>query len=117
MEAAAQHGLDTIFTMAYTDDERSRGFVKRILATIEGHGTVHFVRLNPPDATLYERITNESRVRLRKPATTEHLDRKLPAHVFRVTIDYPSSIILDSLQLSPLESARRIIEAFDLAVK
>jgi chloramphenicol 3-O-phosphotransferase len=118
MEAAVQYDINTVFTMAYHDDERSRGFAARIIETITRRGgTVHFVRLNPPDATLYKRITNESRVRLRKPSTTEHLDRELPMRRYRVTIDYPSSIILDTSKLSPLESARRIIEAFDLAVK
>jgi hypothetical protein len=115
METAARYGLDTIFTMAYTDDERSRGFVVRIIKAVTKHGgSLHFVRLNPPDATLYERITNQSRIKLDKPSTTEHLDRKLAELKFRVTIDYPSSIILDTSKLSPLESAQQIIKAFDL---
>jgi chloramphenicol 3-O-phosphotransferase len=115
METGARYGLNTIFTMAYTDDERSRGFVVRIIEAVTQHGgSVHFVRLNPPDATLYERIGNESRVLLRKPSTPEHLDRKLAELKFRVTIDYPSSIILDTSKLSPLESARQIIEEFGL---
>lgn len=114
MEAAAHFGLDMIFTMAYTDDERSRGFVKRILAAIEGSGSVHFVRLDPPDTTLYERITNQSRVQLDKPATAEHLARKLAEHNFRVDIDHPSLITLDTSQLSPLESAEHIIKSFNL---
>jgi hypothetical protein len=118
METAARYDVNTVFTMAYTDDERSRGFVKRILEAVTGHGgTVHFVRLNPPDAVLYERIGDQSRVLLRKPSTSEHLRHKLAKLKFRVTIDYPSSIILDTSKLSPLQSARRIIKAFDLAVK
>lgn len=118
METAARYNLNTVFTMAYTDDERSQGFVKRILEAITRHGgTVHFVRLNPPDATLYERIGNQSRVLLHKPSDPEYLRRKLATLKFRATIDYPASIILDTSKLSPLESAHRIIEAFDLAVK
>jgi shikimate kinase len=118
METAAHYDLDTIFTMAYHDDARSRGFAARIIDAVTSRGgSVHFVRLNPPDATLYERITNESRVRLRKPSTTGHLDRELPKRRYRVTIEYPSSFIVDTSQLSPLESAQRIIEAFKLAVK
>jgi cytidylate kinase len=115
MEAAGHYDLNIIFTMAYTDDERSRGFNARIIDVITRHGgTVHYVRLNPPDATLYERITNESRVRLHKPSTTEHLDRELSKRQYRVTIDYPSSIILDTSKLSPEQSAQRIIDAFGL---
>lgn len=115
METAVHYDVNTIFTMAYHDDEHSRGFAARIIDTITRHGgSVHFVRLNPPDATLYDRITNESRIQLRKPSTTEHLDQKLAELKFRVTIDYPSSIILDTSKLSPTRSAERIIKTFGL---
>ena len=115
METAARYDLNTIFTMAYQDDERSRGFVVRINEAITRHGgTVHFVRLDPPDSTLYERIGNESRIRLHKPSTPEHLDLKLSTNNFRVTIDPASTIILDTSKLSPTESARQIIDAFKL---
>jgi hypothetical protein len=115
METAARYDLDTIFTMAYQDDERSRGFVARINETISRHGgTVHYVRLDPPDITLYERIGNESRVRLHKPSTPEHLDHKLSTNNFRVTIGDSSTITLDTSKLSPLQAAQRIIKEFKL---
>lgn len=114
IKAAAKYGLNTIFTMAYTQDERSEKFVRDILQAVASHGgSVHFVRLDPPDATLYERIGNKSRHLLRKPTSPEQLHKYITTNNTRVTID-PAGLILDTSKLSPQESAERIIEYFDL---
>lgn len=115
IETAARYGINTIFTVAYTADRRSEVFIDRILKVVAAHGgTVHFVRLNPPDATLFERIGNESRRQLRKPTDPEHLHHVLANHDMRTTIDYPSSIDIDTSQSSPEQSARQIIKTFGL---
>lgn len=117
LEAVARYGIDTIFTVAYIPNI-DPGFVPRIIKAVTKHGgTIHFVRLIPPDSTLYERIGNESRHRLNKPTTPEHLRHKLDNYDCRARIDYPSTIDIDTSKSSPLESARQIIKAFGLTVK
>lgn len=114
IKAAAQYDLNTIFTMAYTQDEPSEKFVRDMLQAVDAHGgTVHFVRLDPPDATLYERIGDESRHDLRKPTSPEHLRQYITLNNTRVTID-PDGLILDTSKLSVPESADKIISYFGL---
>jgi len=113
-EAMAREGINTIFTLAYVP-ELSPEFVPRIIKTVTGHGgTVHFVQLTPPDATLIERVANESRRRLNKPTDPEHVRWKAATYNTRAKIDYPSSLSLDTSKLTPPESARHIIDAFGL---
>lgn len=115
IETAVHYGMDIIFTVGYTDDDYSRAFIKRLVqAVTEKGGTVHFIRLNPPDATLFEHVSNESRGKLRKSTTAEHLRHMLKTKNFRTIIDYPSSLELDTSKLSPEQSAKQIIEKFGL---
>ncbi len=117
LEAVARYGIDTIFTVAYIPNI-DPGFIPRIIKAVTKHGgTIHFVRLTPPDATLFERIGNPSRHRLNKPTTSEHLRYNLTKYDCRAKINYPSTIDLDTSRLSPLESASQITKAFGLTVK
>ncbi len=111
---AVRYDMDIIFTVAYNDDEYSRTFVQDIEAIVNGHGgATHYVRLDPPDTVLFERISNESRAKLRKPDSAEHLKELLKSRRYRVTL-HPSTLVLDTSKLSPEQSARRIIETFGL---
>ena len=117
IEEAAQQDLNTVFTVAYTSDKQSAGFMEKIIkAVTDQGGTVHFVRLNPPDETLFERIGNASRHRLNKPTDPVDLRRRLDdkQRDLRCVIDYPSQINLDSSKLTPLQSANHIIKTFEL---
>lgn len=112
---AARYKMNIIFTMGYTDNEHSRAFVNNLIqAVTENNGKPHFVRLNPPDATLFERVGNESRAKLRKPTSAQELEHLLRTRNFRTTINYPSQLELDTSQLTPEESARRVIGEFGL---
>ncbi len=114
IEAAAKHNLDTIFTMAYTEDEPSRQFLEEVKRVVAAHGgVIHFVLLNPPDDTLFERIGNESRSLLRKPTDLDDLRRKLKTKQMRLTLD-PATLVLDSSKLTPEELAQQIITHFAL---
>lgn len=115
IQEAAHYDMNMVFTVAYTSDDHSKKFMDKIVhAVTDRGGSVHFVRLNPPDATLFERIGNESRRRLNKPTDPEDLRRRLARTDMRSIVEYPSLITLDTSKLSPLQSASRIIEAFDL---
>ena len=111
---AAHYGLDTVFTMAYNDTEYSRNFVHDMEAAVNKYGgTIHYVLLNPPDGTLFERIGNQSRVKLRKPTSAENLRELLATRNFRVNLD-AATLVLDTSKLVPEQSARRIIDEFGL---
>lgn len=114
IEEAARYNMNVVFTMAYTEQPHSREFVRAIREAVAKHdGTIHFVRLDPPDATLFERIGNESRRLLRKPTDPEHLRRVLATKQMRVDID-SEVLVLDTSKLSPEQSANRIIDHFGL---
>jgi hypothetical protein len=112
--AMAREDINTIFTVAYVPNI-SPQFIPRIIKTVTAHGgVIHFVQLNAPDDTLFERLGNESRHILHKPTDPEHLREKLAHYDCRASIDYPSSLSLDTSKLSPLQSAQHIIKTFDL---
>ena len=111
--AAADANIDLIFTLAYTAGE-SDAFVDQVIEAVTTRGgTIHFVRLHAPDATLFGRLNNESRHRLGKPTDPERLHRKLLTPV-RGEIDYLSSIDIDTSKNTPAESAQCIIGTFHL---
>jgi len=117
IKEAVLYDLDMIFTVAYTFDKPSQIFMQDIIKTVSRPGnSLHFVRLCPPEATLFERVGNQSRRRLHKPTDPKDLRRRLddPLRNLRGTIDYPSHINLDTSRLTPLQSARRIMEEFKL---
>ncbi|HZL08307.1 MAG TPA: hypothetical protein VFC50_03875 [Candidatus Dormibacteraeota bacterium] len=114
IETAVRYGMDIIFTLAYTAGQSDEFVANVIKVVTEGGGQLHFVRLTPPDATIFERIGNESRRKLNKPTDPEHLRRKMAKYDIRALIDYPSSLDLDTSRLSPEESTDRIIKEFGL---
>lgn len=111
--AAADANIDIIFTLAYTAGE-SDAFVAQVIDAVTARGgTVHFVRLQAPDETLYARLGNESRHSLGKTTNPERLCRKLLTPV-KEKIDYAASVDIHTSQLTPEQSAQCIIEAFHL---
>jgi shikimate kinase len=114
IKVAARDNINTIFTLAYTSDVDPLFIANIIEAVTSQGGSIHFVRLNAPDTTLFERIGNESRRPLGKPTDPEHLRLKMTKCDVRAKIDYPARIELNTSKLTPQESARRIIEAFEL---
>jgi chloramphenicol 3-O-phosphotransferase len=115
IKTAVKYDKDIIFTVGYTDDDHGRKFLKRLIGTVtEKGGTVHCVRLNPPDATLFEHVGGKSRHDLRKTTSPKRLRHMLATRNFRGVIDHPSTLELDTSQLTPEESARRIIDRFSL---
>ncbi|HXE10330.1 MAG TPA: AAA family ATPase [Verrucomicrobiae bacterium] len=111
---AAHYGLDTIFTMAYTDEPHSHEFVRDMTEAVAQYdGTIHYVRLDAPNDILYERAGNVSRQRLRKPTDPEHIRQYVTTRETRVNID-DNTLVLDTSKLTPEESAEAIIERFGL---
>lgn len=113
-EAAADHGLDLIFTFVYgsvVDDP----YVAQIREIVERRGgEVCFVRLHAPESALEERVVMEDRQRFRKLRSAETL-RTLFAK-YRMFEDVPgtSTLSLDTSALAPSDAARKIADHFGL---
>lgn len=112
--SAAQEDINLIFTFVYSgtvDDD----FVDDIVKTVtKNNGTVHFVQLTPPDATLFERITEESRKNLGKMIDPIHLKQALAQRDMRASVPYPNTLRINTAAMPANEAAQQIIDTFQL---
>ncbi len=114
IKSAAAADINLITTLAYTAGE-SDGFVQGVQAAVTAAGgTVCFVRLHAPEQLLLDRVGNESRKLLHKPTDQASLERKFAKGGLDEPISFVESLELDTSELSPEQSAQRIIKAFDL---
>lgn len=116
LTVAAEQGVDVVCTLAYSgavDDE----FVGKIVQAVATNGgDVHFVQLEPPDATLLRRVTNLSRRRAGKIATRERLRESLATRDMRASVKYPNVLHLDTSKMKPAAAVQRITETFGLQI-
>lgn len=117
---AAAEGLEgLIFTFAF-ERTVADDFVERAVEAVEtgGRGRVMFVSLSCEAETLRERIGAPSRSEHGKLTSLELFDELTSAGVIftreRIGRD---DLILDNTHLSPEESARSIVEHFDLPAR
>ncbi len=113
-EEAAKHDRSLIFTFA---PERSVAcdFPERVRVLVERHGgELFFVRLTVDRAEQERRIDSDSRAEFRKLRSLDLL-RELHAQFLECEAAMPASqLTLDTTHMPPAESARQIVEAFDL---
>jgi shikimate kinase len=114
--AAAENGLNIIFTVAYSgtvDD----GFVSQIVDAVTARGgEIHFVQLSAPPQILAERVGNHSRsdLQLGKMTDPEHLRKTLSARDMYASVKYPDILKIDTSETEPEPAAKHIIEHFGL---
>ena len=109
----AREGIDLIHTFCYVKGEDDDYFTKLIAAAKGNGGTVHIVLLTCGDEERKRRIVSESRKTIGKltdPATVTKskvpdLESPLPGR---------ETLIIDTTDLSPAETAERIIQHFGL---
>lgn len=116
LEAAAQSGYDTIFTLAYSgkvDDDQ----LASIVAAVEKAGDeVNFVQLYaPPEELLANRINGQSRHDMQKVTDAASLKKVLAERDMYAAVPYKSNLRIDNSRLKPEESARRIVKHFNLS--
>jgi len=113
LTAAAQEGVDVIFTLAYSgavDDE----FVADIVHAVSTHGGVtHFVELRATEAVLRARVGNESRKALGKVTDPDRLSQVLTERDLTASVKHPGVLTLDTSTRTPTESAKAILEVID----
>lgn len=115
IEAAAQEGINLIFTLVYAQGDEV--FIDEIVRLVEKHhGTVCFVQLAPTKDTLLVRVDEPSRKAYTKIQSSEILRRVLYEHDLYATISNHESLTIDNTNLPVAETARTIINHFGLDV-
>lgn len=114
-ETAARNGVDLIFTnnsvWAMADGRaRFASFADTVRERVEGAGgRVLFVQLTAPLAVLEERVADDSRRSHGKLVDPVRLREMLGEH--DLTPLDPAHLVIDTTEVSPAESARRIADA------
>lgn len=107
---AARAGVDLVKTFVYGKGSDDEYFAKTIAAAEDNGGEVGLVLLLCDKEERRRRMGNESRVRLRKLTDPDSVDSS------RFVMDQPydgrETLVIDTTELPPEESARRIIEHF-----
>jgi RNase adaptor protein for sRNA GlmZ degradation len=114
---AAREGVDLIHTFVYafgTDDEH---FEKLIAAAEENGGETCLVLLYCRDDERKKRIVDESRVRIGKLTDPDSVDTSQQRNDLLSPLPGRQTLIIDTSDLSPDESADRIIRHFGLAMR
>jgi hypothetical protein len=114
MAEAAREGRDLVFTTVYEHPDSAPQTNRRFDAVESNGGRVCLVQLTCPEPVLAERVQANHRSSMGKIATIELLRRTLEEHDVVTPIPRRDSLRLDSSQLSPSETADRIIEHYRL---
>lgn len=111
--AATRSGVELIHTFVYEKGPDDEYFRHLIAAAEENSGKVDLVMLVCRDDVRRERITAESRVKLRKLTDPESVGAPGRPDLFSPFPDR-ESLVIDTSDIEPDETARLIIEAFGL---
>lgn len=111
---AAREGVDLIHTFVYAFGEDDRHFRKLIAAAEDNCGEIHLVLLRCEPDELKARIANESRVKIGKLANAESVDRSLVRYDLLSPLPERETLILDTTDIQPEQTAKLIIDHFGL---
>jgi shikimate kinase len=117
LEAAAQSGYDTIFTLAYSGKVDNDQLANIVAAVEKAGGKVNFVQLYaPPEELLANRINGQSRHDMKKVTDEDSLKQVLAERDMYAAVPYKNNLRIDNSRLKPEESARRIANHFNLPI-
>jgi shikimate kinase len=116
--AAAEAGIDLIFTAAYSGGPADEAFMQRIVDTVEATpgGRMMFVQLHAPRDVLLARVSSDSRTALnaQKLVDPDTYRRRLAKRDIMVSVRYEGVLLLDTTELTAQQAASRIIRHFGL---
>jgi len=102
-----------IFTFAYgLETFKGKGddkFVKHLVALMDKHGKITFVKLECSKEEQLRRLTSESRKKYKKLTKINILNKIQSEFRTNKTIPYVNSLVIDNSSLSPKESAAKIL--------
>jgi hypothetical protein len=113
---AARQDIDVIHTFCYAKDVDDEYYRRLVRAATDNGGEVHAVYVNSRDEVRKQRIIDESRVLMRKLTDPASVDRQRNQDLlFSVHPDFAGeTLVIDTSDISPDDSATRIIEHFRL---
>ncbi|HEY3875837.1 MAG TPA: hypothetical protein VGM92_10190, partial [Candidatus Kapabacteria bacterium] len=98
-----------IFTFCF-DPSEDEAFITEMISTVESEGgSAHLVQLIALEATLLDRVENESRVAHKKVIEKNRLRSMLKQYALFTPYAHRKSLVLDTSQLSVEESVERIV--------
>lgn len=109
---AAREDLNLIYTFCYAKGEDD-AHISEIIKTVESNGgEVCFVLLVAEKSVIEKRVTEESRLKFKKANNLEILREIFEKYDLFSPVPERESLIIDNTNLSPAETARKIIEHF-----
>jgi len=111
---AARAGVSLIYTYCYAKDSDD-AHVAEFTETVEGNGgEICFVLLMCERGELERRVLEESRKQFRKANNLKILNEILDKYDLSSPVPKRESLQIDNTNLSPTETARKIVEHFRL---
>jgi len=111
---AARADVSLIHTFCYAKGEDDDQY-RRFIATVEDNGgTVHSVLLYCDDETRRQRIVAEERTRIGKLTDPDSIDMSREKFDLFSPLPGWETLVIDTTEVSPAESAARIIEHYGL---
>ena len=111
---AARQNIDLIHTFCYAKGVDDDAYRQLIASAEDNGGEVHAVLVHCRDDVRKERIINESRVRLRKLTDPESVEGSQLRNDLLSPLPGRETLIIDTSDISPDESANRIIGRYGL---
>lgn len=113
-EYCALHNTSLIFTFVYSGEEDDIIVAEMIEKITDNGGEVLIVELTAPNATLLERVANESRKKHMKLVDPETLASILRTSAFH-SVPYENIYKIDTSVIDPANAAKLIQQHFKLA--
>ncbi len=111
---AARENVNLIYTFCYAKDFDDAHVAKIVELVEASGGEVWFVLLTCERSELEKRVLEESRKQYGKASNLEILDEILDKYDLSSPVTERESLQIDNTNLSPAETARKIIEHFRL---
>lgn len=117
MTAAAEAGIDIIFTAAYSGGDADEEFVRQFVAPFEATGgRAMFVQLYAPIEVLLQRVSDDSRKlpELQKSTDPDRYRERLKRRDIRVSVAYEGILHLETAKTPAATTAQSIVGHFGL---
>lgn len=111
---AARQDIDVIHTFVYAKGPDDDYFRELIAAAEDNGGEVHIVLVHCRNHVRKERIIHESRVRMRKLTDPDSVDTSQERNDLLSPLPGRETLVIDTSDISPEESAAKVIKHFGL---
>jgi shikimate kinase len=114
-EYAARDKTNLITTFVNDDNEEDKKFVEDVVQTIQRNdGSVLFVQLTAPNEVILQRVSNESRKKLRKLTNVEEMRAMLAKPNINAALEYKDIFTIDTSAQDARTTAEQIAAHFKL---